>query len=73
MKYKINHNIKMHDSKVSGMGHWGWGGGKKHQCFFDEVVSKLIRFGLVSLLNLGPTCGAGKVLFRISLRLYAFC
>ena len=45
----------------------------KTSMFFDEVVSKLIRFGLVSLLNLGLTCGAGKVLFRISLRLYAFC
>ena len=47
--------------------------GNKTSMFFDEVVSKLIRFGLVSLLNLGPTNGAGKVLFRISLRLYAFC
>ena len=43
----------------------------KTSIFFDEAASKLIRFGLVSLLNLGPTCGAGKVLFRISLRLYA--
>ena len=47
--------------------------GNKNIIVFDEVVSKLIRFSLVSLLNLGPTCGAGKVLFQISLRLYAFC
>ena len=47
----------------------GSGAGGKTSMFFYEVVSKLIRFGLVSLLNLGPTYGAGKVLFRISLRL----
>ena len=40
---------------------------------FYEVVSKLIRFGLVLLLNLGPTSWAEDVLFRILLRLYAFC
>ena len=50
----------------------GGGAGEKTSMFFDEVVSKLIRFGSVSLLNLGPTCVAGKVLFRSSLRLYAF-
>ena len=46
------------------------GAGQKKSMFFDEVVSKLIRFGLVSLLNPGPTYGAKKVLFRISLRPY---
>ena len=47
--------------------------GNKNINVFDEVVSKLIRFGLVSLLNLGSTCGAGKVLFWSSLRLYLLC
>ena len=45
IKYKINHNIKMHDSKVSGMGHWGeninvfwWSCLKTHKIWFGFTL-----------------------------------
>ena len=55
MKYKINHNIKMHDSKVSGMGHWGWSdlcGWKSTIPNFAEAICTSFAEAIFKMLRL---------------------